>query len=82
MRAYISAISRLHRRNQSGCSFPHQSDRSELDGLDACSDALLLINAFERHNVTNLPALDTDTLVNIYIYTLLSDVQRDANDFR
>jgi len=41
---------------------------------------LLLIDALERHDVTELPALETDTLVNIY--TLLSDVQRDANEFR
>lgn len=45
-----------------------------------CSNAPLLIDALERHDVTNLPALDMDALVNIY--TLLSDVQREANDFR
>lgn len=56
------------------------SDRSEPEGLDVYSDALLLIDALERHDVTDLSELETDTLVNIY--TLLSDVQRDANDFR
>ncbi|TMT77993.1 hypothetical protein E2L06_18700 [Haloterrigena sp. H1] len=55
-------------------------DRTEPDGLDVYSDALLLIDALERHDVTDLPDLETATLVNLY--TLLSDVQRDANDFR
>ncbi|OAQ51474.1 hypothetical protein HTG_18890 [Natrinema mahii] len=55
-------------------------DRTEPDGLDIYSDALLLIDALERHDVTDLPELETATLVNLY--TLLSDVQRDANDFR
>lgn len=55
-------------------------DRTEPDGLDIYSDALLLIDALERHDVTDLPDLETATLVNLY--TLLSDVQRDANDFR
>ncbi|SDD85234.1 hypothetical protein [Natrinema hispanicum] len=55
-------------------------DRTEPEGLDVYSDALLLIDALERHDVTDLPELETATLVNLY--TLLSDVQRDANDFR
>jgi len=55
-------------------------DRTEPDGLDVYSDGLLLIDALERHDVTDLPDLETATLVNLY--TLLSDVQRDANDFR
>ncbi|SIS21438.1 hypothetical protein [Natronorubrum thiooxidans] len=55
-------------------------DRTEPEGLDVYSDALLLIDALERHDVTELPDLETATLVNLY--TLLSDVQRDANDFR
>ena len=55
-------------------------ERTEPDGLDVYSDALLLIDALERHDVTVLSELDTDALVNIY--TLLSDVQRDANEFR
>lgn len=61
----------------------HEADdreRTEPDGLDVYSDALLLIDALERHDVTTLPELDTDTLIDIY--TLLSDVQRDANEFR
>jgi len=59
---------------------PDDDDRTEPDGLDVYSDALLLIDALERHDVTALPDLETATLVNLY--TLLSDVQRDANDFR
>ena len=59
---------------------PDDDDRTEPDGLDVYSDALLLIDALERHDVTDLPELETATLVNLY--TLLSDVQRDANDFR
>lgn len=55
-------------------------DRTEPDGLDVYSDALLLIDALERHDATDLPELETNALVNLY--TLLSDVQRDANEFR
>lgn len=57
-----------------------EQERTEPEGLDVYSDALLLIDAVERQDVTELSELETDTLVNIY--TLLSDVQRDANDFR
>lgn len=59
---------------------PDGEERSEPDGLDVYSDALLLIDALEWHDVIDLSNLETDALVNIY--TLLSDVQRDANDFR
>jgi len=41
---------------------------------------LLLIDSLERRDLTNLTELDTDALVNLY--TLLSDVQRGANDLR
>ncbi|GAB7020277.1 hypothetical protein JCM18750_31380 [Halostagnicola bangensis] len=44
------------------------------------SDALLLIDALERHDVSDLSELETDALVNLY--TLCSDVQRNANGFR
>ncbi|QSG07615.1 DUF2800 domain-containing protein [Halapricum desulfuricans] len=57
-----------------------ESDRVEPDGLDVYSDALLLIDALERQDVSDLTALETDALVNLY--TLCSDVQRNANDFR
>ena len=59
---------------------PDESDRIEPDGLDVYSDALLLIDALERHNVSDLTELETNALVNIY--TLCSDVQRNANEFR
>lgn len=54
-------------------------DRTEPD-LSVYSDALLLIDALERHDVTDLTELDTNVLVDLY--TLLSDVQRSANDLR
>jgi polyhydroxyalkanoate synthesis regulator phasin len=57
-----------------------ESERVEPDGIDVYSDALLLIDALERQDVSDLTALETDALVNIY--TLCSDVQRNANDFR
>jgi hypothetical protein len=44
------------------------------------ADALLLVDALERHDVTALDELETDVLVDLY--TLLSDVQRDADDVR
>lgn len=54
-------------------------DRTEPD-VDVYADALLLVDALERHDVTALEDMGTDALVNIY--TLLSDVQRNANAFR
>jgi predicted polyphosphate/ATP-dependent NAD kinase len=48
--------------------------------LDVYADSLLLVDAFERHDVTTLSEMETDALVNLY--TLLSDVQRNANDLR
>jgi len=54
-------------------------DRTEPDG-GCLLGWPILIDALERHDVTDLPDLETATLVNLY--TLLSDVQRDANDFR
>ena len=56
-----------------------ESDRSEPE-LSIYADALLLTDALERHDVTNLDGLETSTLVNLY--TLLSDVQRNADDLR
>lgn len=55
-------------------------ERSEPEGLEVYSDALLLIDALERNDITELPELETETLVDLY--TLLSDVQRNANDLR
>jgi hypothetical protein len=48
--------------------------------LQVYSDALLLTDALERHDVADLADQETDVLVNLY--TLLSDVQRSANDLR
>jgi len=56
-----------------------EEERTEPD-LDVYADALLLVDALERHDVEILEDMDTDALVNLY--TLLSDVQRNANDFR
>ena len=56
-----------------------EADRTEPD-LAVYADALLLIDALERHEVEYLEGLETDALVNIY--TLLSDVQRNANELR
>mgnify|MGYP000583098917 CR=1 FL=1 len=56
------------------------SERTEPEGVDVYADALLLIDALERHDVNDLAGLETDALVNLY--TLLSDVQRNANEFR
>lgn len=54
-------------------------EREEPD-VSVYSDALLLIDALERHDVAMLEDVETPALVNIY--TLLSDVQRNANDLR
>lgn len=56
-----------------------EADRTEPD-LAVYADALLLIDALERYEVEYLEGLETDELVNIY--TLLSDVQRNANELR
>jgi len=53
--------------------------RTEPD-LEVYADALLLVDALERHDVATLEEIETDVLVNLY--TLLSDVQRNANDLR
>ncbi|SEO63976.1 hypothetical protein SAMN05216388_101612 [Halorientalis persicus] len=55
------------------------TEREEPD-VDVYADALLLIDALERHDVTTLEDVETPALVNLY--TLLSDVQRNANDLR
>lgn len=56
-----------------------KNDRTEPD-ISVYADALLLIDALERYDPTELEELDTQVLVNLY--TLLSDVQRNANDLR
>lgn len=48
--------------------------------LDVYADALLLVDALEVHEATKPERMDTEDLVNLY--TLLSDVQRNANNLR
>jgi len=55
-------------------------ERTEPEDLELYGDALLLLDALERHAVSELTTLDTPALVNLY--TLLSDVQRGADDLR
>lgn len=56
-----------------------ETEREEPD-ISVYADALLLIDALERHDPTDLEGMETPALVNLY--TLLSDVQRNANDLR
>ncbi|MFD1643958.1 hypothetical protein [Halohasta litorea] len=53
--------------------------RGEPD-LPLYSDSLLLIDALERYEPTDLETMETAELVNLY--TLCSDVQRNADDLR
>jgi hypothetical protein len=55
------------------------SEREEPD-IDVYADMLLLIDALEREDMSALDDVETPVLVNLY--TLLSDVQRNANDLR
>ena len=57
----------------------NEEDRSEPE-VAIYSDALLLVDALERHDPTDVEDLETDALIDLY--TLLSDVQRGANDLR
>lgn len=60
---------------------PHEEpdDREEPD-IPVYADTLLLIDTLERHDPADLEGLETPALVNLY--TLLSDVQRNADDLR
>ena len=55
------------------------TDRAEPE-VSVYVDMLLLIDALEREDPTALEKIETPALVNLY--TLLSDVQRNANDLR
>ena len=55
------------------------ADREEPD-VSVYADALLLVDALERHDPTDIEGMGTPALVNLY--TLLSDVQRSADDLR
>ncbi|EMA43590.1 MULTISPECIES: hypothetical protein [Halococcus] len=57
-----------------------ESEEREEPDIDVYADMLLLIDALEREDLTALDAVETPALVNLY--TLLSDVQRNANDLR
>jgi hypothetical protein len=57
----------------------HKTVREEPD-LPLYSDSLLLIDALERYEPTDLETMETSELVNLY--TLCSDVQRNADDLR
>ncbi|MHC3438732.1 hypothetical protein ACYJ1Y_11700 [Natrialbaceae archaeon A-gly3] len=57
-----------------------EGDAREEPDLEVYADALLLVDALERHAVEDLEAVETATLVNLY--TLLSDVQRNADELR
>jgi hypothetical protein len=59
---------------------PEQNDERAEPDVSVYADALLLIDALEREDPTDLDAIETSELVNLY--TLLSDVQRNANDLR
>lgn len=54
-------------------------DRTESD-LDIYTDMLLLIDTLERHDPVAFDHWETLVLINLY--TLLSDVQRNAGDLR
>jgi len=56
-----------------------EGEREEPD-IPVYADALLLIDALERQDPTDLEGMENPALVNLY--TLLSDVQRNANDLR
>jgi hypothetical protein len=57
-----------------------QSTEREEPEVPVYSDMLLLLDALEREDPTALEAIETPELVNLY--TLLSDVQRNANNLR
>ena len=56
-----------------------EHERTEPD-LAVYADMLLLIDSLERHDPTALNTAETPVLINLY--TLLSDVQRNAGDLR
>ena len=64
----------------SGTESDEDTDKRTEPDVDVYSDALLLIDALERNDLSSLEELDTPALINLY--TWLSDIQRDANDLR
>ena len=63
-----------------GANADEQDSAREEPDIDVYSDMLLLIDALEREDMSALESVETPVLVNLY--TLLSDVQRNANDLR
>ena len=61
-------------------SADEDSDDREEPDVPLYADMLLLFDALEREDPTALSEMDTTALINLY--TLLSDVQRNANDLR
>ncbi|SEP15410.1 hypothetical protein SAMN04487948_11728 [Halogranum amylolyticum] len=62
-------------------STPTAPDEKRVEpDLDVYADMLLLIDALERHDSTALAECETPVLINLY--TLCSDVQRNAGDLR
>ena len=57
-----------------------ESDEREEPDIDVYADMLLLIDVLEREEMSALDKVETSVLINLY--TLLSDVQRNANDLR
>ncbi|EMA50473.1 hypothetical protein C448_01409 [Halococcus morrhuae DSM 1307] len=68
-----------HLSMSAGADDEQDSEREEPE-IDVYSDMLLLIDALEREDMSALESVETPVLVNLY--TLLSDVQRNANDLR
>ncbi|GAA0474854.1 hypothetical protein MUK72_16825 (plasmid) [Halococcus dombrowskii] len=68
-----------HLSMAAGSDDEQDSGREEPE-IDVYSDMLLLIDALEREDMSALESVETPVLVNLY--TLLSDVQRNANDLR
>ena len=63
-----------------GANVDEQDSARKEPDIDVYSDMLLLIDALEREDMSALESVETPVLVNLY--TLLSDVQRNANDLR
>jgi hypothetical protein len=59
---------------------PGTEGPSEPEGVEVYADARLLIDALDHYDITALSGIATDSLVDLY--TLLSDVHRDANKLR
>ena len=58
----------------------HGFESSEPTDIDVYTDSVLLIDALRRYDIQNPETVDTDSLIDVY--TLLSDVQRNANSYR